>query len=102
MSNWKYTDASSRFVARTNENGSCESCRVEAISEWIAEGNTPIPADLPDPKIAIKAQIADLEAQLTPRRIREAMASGDYTIVKGIENQIIVLRSALQNLSPVL
>jgi len=50
MSNWKYTDTTNRVVVRTNDDGSSESCLVEAIADWLAEGNTPIPADpLPVP-----------------------------------------------------
>lgn len=69
---------------------------------WVSQGNTVTPADLPNPKLAVQAQIADLESKITPRRIREAMVSGDYSIIKGIDNQIFILRSTLQNLSPVL
>jgi hypothetical protein len=47
-----------------------------AYLAWIAAGNTPEPADVPDPKIAIQAQIDTLEAQqLLPRITREFMLS---------------------------
>lgn len=43
MTTWKYTDATKRVVSRTFDNGSMESCMVEAIAEWLSEGNTPEP-----------------------------------------------------------
>jgi hypothetical protein len=45
--NWKYTDATERVVMRVLENGATESCLVSVISDWIAAGNTPDPADIP-------------------------------------------------------
>ena len=45
MIHWKYTDATNKVVARTNADGSSESCLVSAIAEWLSEGNTPDPAD---------------------------------------------------------
>ena len=47
MTNWKYTDATNKVVFRTLDNGGMESCLVSAIAEWLSEGNTPEPADLP-------------------------------------------------------
>jgi hypothetical protein len=47
--NWKYTDATNKIVTRTLASGMIESCFVSAISDWIAEGNIPLPADLPTP-----------------------------------------------------
>ena len=47
MTNWKYTDATNTVVFRTLDNGSMESCLVSAIAEWLSEGNTPNPADIP-------------------------------------------------------
>jgi len=52
MSNWKFTDYSNRVVHRTNEDGSQESCLVEVIADWLAEGNEPEPAD-PIPPVII-------------------------------------------------
>jgi hypothetical protein len=50
MTTWKYTDATKRVVSRTFDNGSMESCMVEAIAEWLSEGNTPEAADVsPEP-----------------------------------------------------
>jgi hypothetical protein len=33
----------------SEETGALESCAVEAIQEWLDEGNTPLPADPPAP-----------------------------------------------------
>jgi hypothetical protein len=48
-----------------------------------------------DPKQAIKDQIAALESQITPRRIRDFAVSGDATFIKGIDAQIAKLRGEL-------
>ena len=45
MINWKFTDNTQTVVFRLNEDGSSESCLIESISDWLAEGNTPEPAD---------------------------------------------------------
>jgi hypothetical protein len=47
-------------------------------------------------KAAKLAQIAELEAQLTPRRIREAVLSGDNTFIAGIDAQIAAIRATLE------
>jgi hypothetical protein len=49
----------------------------------------------PDPKEAIKAQIATLEASITPRRLREALLSGDTAFITGVDAQIAALREQL-------
>ena len=47
---WKFTDATNTVVYRINDDGSCESCLVEVIADWLSEGNTPTPADpIPEP-----------------------------------------------------
>ncbi len=81
-----------------------------AYLAWIAEGNTPEPADLPDPKKVIRAEIAYLEqSQLMPRAIREfmllsleSMATPEqlafhhgYQAVKAFDAQVTALRSQL-------
>ena len=40
-------------------------------------------------------QIQELESQITPRRIREAIVTQDYTFIQGIETQITNLRNQL-------
>ncbi len=40
-------------------------------------------------------QIADLEKQITTRRVREALVSGDNSFIVNIENQIIAIRNTL-------
>ena len=44
---------------------------------------------------ATKLQIIALESQITPRRIREALLSGDHSFIESIEAQIAALRSQL-------
>jgi hypothetical protein len=69
MSNWKFTDTTERVVFRDNE-----SCLTTAIADWIAEGNTPEPADPINPNVLILAQISEMEqADLTNRGSRELM-----------------------------
>lgn len=50
----------------------------------------------PDPKPAILAQIVELEASITPRRLRDVLLSGDTTFIKQIESQLAVLRGQLK------
>ena len=45
-----------------------------AYLAWVAAGNTPAPADIPDPKLAIQASIDSQErAVMLPRGTREFM-----------------------------
>lgn len=62
---------------------------------WLDEGNTPEPADQPSPQDAIKAQIAALEATVTPRRVREAVLGTDNGWLADVDGQIAVLRAQL-------
>ena len=39
--NWQFTDQTNNVVARLTEDGLTESCAVEVIADWIAEGNIP-------------------------------------------------------------
>ena len=48
----------------------------------------------PDPKDAIKAQIATLEASITPRRLREYIA-GDQSFVPDVNVAIAALRAQI-------
>ena len=41
------------------------------------------------------AQIAELEAQVTPRRVREAVLSGDKSFIESIDAQIAAIRATL-------
>ena len=80
--------------------------------KWLAAGNTPEPADTPDPKLAIIAQITQLEdQQLLPRISREFMllsfatqaaaagvdpnANIAYVKLKEFDDQITALRNQL-------
>lgn len=49
----------------------------------------------PHPNLAIYAQIAQLEATITQRRLREALLTGDTTFIDSVETQIATLRSQL-------
>lgn len=46
-------------------------------------------------KVEKLAQIAALEAQVTPRRIREAVLSGDSSFIADIDAQIAAIRATL-------
>ena len=49
MNQWKYVDSSNTVVFRYLENGGMESMLVASkeVQSWLAEGNTPLPADQP-------------------------------------------------------
>ncbi len=48
-----------------------------------------------NPNAAILHSIATLESSMTPRRLREALTSGNTTFIKSIDAQIAVLRASL-------
>jgi len=60
-----------------------------------AETNTPTPADIPSPNIAIINQILILEATITNRRFREHMLGTDNGWLVSINDQITALRNTL-------
>lgn len=62
---------------------------------WLAEGNTPEPSDVPDPRLSILNQIAELEASTTQRRLREALLTGDTSFIDSVDTQIAALRAQL-------
>jgi hypothetical protein len=71
---YKFTDSTNRIVM--DGNGWSGFVTAPEVQAWIDAGNTPEPADVPNPKIAIKEQIDTLEAQqLLPRITREFMLS---------------------------
>ena len=80
MTNWKFTDNTNSVVFRTNDAGLMESCLVEAIADWIAEGNTPEPADItvtviPSIVSMRQARLALLQAGLLST-VNAAIAAG--------------------------
>lgn len=75
-----------------------------AYDEIVPESTEIIPCEytmeiidnsLVEAREAIIQQIASLEAQITPRRVREALLSGDHTFIQSIEVQITALRLTL-------
>ncbi|MFJ2989942.1 hypothetical protein ACIPF8_18915 [Collimonas sp. NPDC087041] len=65
--------------------------------EWLSEGNTPEPADVPivASNTIILAKISEIEQTLQPRATREYFLNGDKTRLQEIENQITALRAQL-------
>jgi hypothetical protein len=108
-----YKLTSSTTILRAD--GACipadpENTDYAAYLAWQAEGNTPDPADIPDPKVAIQIQIDSLErTQLLPRITREFMLglseatyppeilalNEGYRRLKEFDEQIIALRVQL-------
>jgi len=66
-----------------------------AYLQWLADGNTPDAPDAIDPRVVIQEQIAAIEVQITPRRIREALLSGDMSFIAALDVQIAQLRQQL-------
>ena len=75
MSNWKFIDDTNAVVFRTNEDGSCESHLVEVIADWLAEGNTPEPADPLPPAPPIIVSPWQIRKALNATGLREAVES---------------------------
>lgn len=71
-----------------------ESCGPEVRSgwTWTPEGFAPPPE--PDPNAEIDAQIVALEAQQTPRRMRDALLTSEGADwLAALEAQIVILRA---------
>lgn len=64
-----------------------------AFAAWVNAGNAPEPADKPDPNEQIDAEIRALEAQVTPRMLRDAVLRGDQARVRTLDEAIEVLRA---------
>ena len=65
MINWKYIDTTNQTVYRIFDDNRSESCLVEAISDWIKEGNAPLPADLPTvDELALQAVVVAKQAKV--------------------------------------
>ena len=60
---------------------------------YLKESDVIEPYGEPVPSAADK--IAELEAKVTPRRLREAALSGDTTFITDIDKQISVLRGEI-------
>ena len=70
---WKFTDSTNKVVYRINDDGSCESCLVEVIADWLSEGNTPDPADpIPEP-VELTPQEKLANAGLTVDELKELL-----------------------------
>ncbi len=83
---WRFADPSNKIVIRTNSDGSQESRLVQ-------DGDNPLPFE---PIIKTpEEQIIELESLISPRRIREAILSNDYSFIEDINSQIENLRKNL-------
>lgn len=65
---------------------------LESITE---EAFKTLQSENEDPKEKIILEIAKLEQQVTPRRVREALLSNDTSFIKGVNDKIEQLRSRL-------
>jgi hypothetical protein len=65
----------------------------DAVCSWIDPRN--IDQIEVDRQRGVLRDIALLEAQLTPRRMREALISGDLSSISALESQISLLRGTL-------
>jgi hypothetical protein len=63
---------------------------------WVEAGGVPDPVDPPDPREAILAEIAALEATVTNRRLREAaLTEAGKAWLADVDTKIAVLRASL-------
>ena len=67
---------------------------IDAHATKKAERDAPPPPPT-EQELALQGILA-LEAQITDRRMREAVLTGDNSFIQGIEDQIVVLRGQLQ------
>lgn len=66
---------------------------IDAMAISDTEAATLVPK--PDPRGPILARIAETEATITPRRLREAMLSGDHSFIEAVDAKIAALRKDL-------
>lgn len=90
--NWKLSQ-DGRTASRTLDNGAIESRLLSAIPA--DELATALPADPIDPNVAVFAQIAAIEATITPRRMREGLLGTDGGWLADADAQIAALRATL-------
>lgn len=70
---WQYANADNSVVSRTWPDGRQESCLVEVIQDWLAEGNTPNPYVPPAPPIPLTPQEKLEAAGLTVDELKELL-----------------------------